>query len=67
MLVLNFSGIKANIKDTVFLFYYLNKQELTLLSILNKLNITYDNNLSSLIQNNNSISIINLLFNSKEI
>lgn len=45
----NFSGIEADAGGTVFLPYYLNKQELTLPGILNKLDTTYDHNLSSLI------------------
>lgn len=62
--VSNFNGIKTDARSTVLLFYCLNKWELTLLGILNKLNTTHDHNLSSLIQNNNYISITDLLLNS---
>lgn len=40
-----------------------NLDQIKNLNILNKLNTTYNYNFSSLIQNNNFIFIINLLFN----
>lgn len=63
----NFRGIKADLKDMVFLHYCLNKWELILPGILNKLDTTHNHNLNSLIQNNNSISIKDLLLNLKEV
>lgn len=64
---MNFNGIKVDDRGIVLLLYYLNKQKLTLLAILNKFDTTHDYNLSSLIQNNNSISITDLLLNPEEV
>lgn len=63
----NFSGIKVDARGMVLLFYCVNKRELTLPGISNKLDIIYEYNLSSLIQNNNSISITDLLLNPNEV
>lgn len=63
----NFSGIEADARGTVLLLYFLNKQELTLPDILKELNTTYNYNFNSLIQNNNSISITDLLLHSEEV
>ena len=65
--VLNFSDIKVDAKGIILLFYCLNKRELILLDILNKLDSTHNQNLKSLIQNNNFISITNLLFNPQKL
>lgn len=63
----NFSGIEADAGGTVLLPYCLNRRELTLPGISNKLDTTHNYNLSSLIQNNNSISITDLLLNPEEV
>ena len=57
----NFSGIEANVKSIVLLSYYLNKQELILSNISNRLISTHKHNLSSFVQNDNSTFITNLL------
>lgn len=66
MSISNLNNIKTNAKYIVLLFYYLNKQKLIPLYILNKFITTYNHNLSNFILNNNFLSIINLLFNLKK-
>lgn len=66
ILAWNLNCIKIDTGD-IILLYYLNKQELANSDILNKLIIIHNCSLGNFTQDNNILSIIDLLFNFEEV